>query len=173
MAWTAPKTYAGNSAATSADRNTYERDNLNWLANDRPRAGAVRSASLSVPDGASTAVTLPQTDEFDVGPMHDPASNSERLTIPTGGNGLYLLEGMISWTANSVGRRILVLYRNGSQVTGIGDTRAPDTGGSTLQSFSVLMQLVAGDFVEMQATQSSGGALNLTNARFQACWMTF
>ena len=172
MAWTTPKTYAANDILTAADMNTYQRDNLSWLGTDRFRASGVRSTSLSVTDNTITAVTLPDTEDFDTGAMHDVTTNSERLTVPTGGDGLYLVLGGVAWAANSAGRRILSLLVNGVAVAGVGATTNPDPGGSTVQRFSHLVELVAGDYLHMTGQQTSGGALNLTNARLQAIWMT-
>lgn len=171
MAFTTPKTYAANDILTAADMNTYQRDNMSWLATDRFRVSAVRSTSLSVPDNTLTTVTLPDTEDFDVGDMHSVSSNTDRLTVPTDGDGVYLVIGQVSWALNSSGRRILTLGKNGSAITGAGNTSLPDTGGSTTHGFTHMVELVAGDYVSMSAQQTSGGALNITAARLQAIWM--
>jgi len=171
MAWLTPKTFSFKEKLTSADMNTYLRDNTAWLGAVKPRCSAVRNTNLSIADGAATAITLPNTEDFDVGNMHDPSSSSERIVVPSGGAGLYLVNAMVSWTTNSSGRRIVTLRLNGSPISGVGDTRAPDSAGSTVMSFAHMLQLADGDYIDMTGQQTSGGALNVTGARLQACWL--
>lgn len=170
--WTAPKTYAGNSAATSADRNTYERDNLNWLANDRPRCRAVRTSPLSIASGTDTDVTFTAADSYDTGAMHDPASSPERITVPTGGGGVYLVTAYAE-IANAAGTRYdYSLKVNGASVLAL-ENHIPSTGHPSSSNLATQINLVATDYLTLVVNQISGGALNLTSAHMEVCWMAF
>lgn len=171
MAWTSPKTYAGNSAATSADRNTYERDNLNWLANDHPRCRVTRATSQSINNATDTAVTF-TTEAYDVGPMHDNGVNPSRLTAPAGGGGIYMV-GAFFQMANLTGGRAAAWLRVNSSTDIAISVNAPPSGTGPADVLSAGINLAAGDYVELIVNQNSGGAIALTPAAFWAHWVAF
>jgi hypothetical protein len=173
MAWTAPKTWSVGEILTSPALNEQVRDNINWLANDKPRCSAVRSAALSIAHNTLTDVGLAQAEEYDVGNMHDPVSNSHRLTCPSGGNGLYLVTATVAWTTNAVGRRLLALKKTDVVIPGAGSTQSADPDGTTTATAAIQVLLIAGEYVSLAVTQTSGGNLNLTHARLQATWLAF
>lgn len=71
--------------------------------------------------------------------------------------GTYDLNASISFASNATGRRVVMLYVNGSH------RRRVDlgSGGTTVVPFSHKLVLAAGDTIEIRAFQSSGGALLL------------
>ena len=81
-----------------------------------------------------------------------------RLTIPDGGDGIYIVGGSVVWGTNSSSYRMLRVYLNGStslaeQLTvGIGFTR---------QSVTTVYQLGAGDYVTLSAYHDTGAALDV------------
>lgn len=153
--------------------NTHVRDNLNWLANDMPRCSAVRTATQSINNTTLTTISYTGTDEYDAGSMHDPAVNASRLTVPSGGGGLYVVGASAMWAGNPTGNRQILLAVNGTIIQGTQDDRTDPGGGGADHRTSVEVRLVAGDFVEAQVVQSSGGALNVTHSRIQARWVAF
>jgi hypothetical protein len=94
--------------------------------------------------------------------MHDPASNNTRFTVPTGGDGLYLLTTVIAFSTTAITTRTLIWFRkNGTtRLTPYIGTNA-SAGGSVWQHGSTITNLVAGDYIEVMAWQDSGGALNI------------
>lgn len=173
MAWTSPRTWAAAETLTAALMNTHVRDNENWLANDLPRCSAVRTAAQSITNVTLTTISYTAADEYDTGSMHDPAVNASRITVPSGGGGLYVVGASVSWQGNPTGNRQVLLALNGAIITGTPDDRADPGGGGASHRTGIEVRLVAGDFVEVQVLQSSGGALNVTHSRFQARWVTF
>jgi hypothetical protein len=130
-----------------------------------PGGRLVRNADFSVPDG--TGVFTPvqfDTESFDSGGLFDPAQ-STRLTAPIAG--VYALAGGARWDPDAAGVRSTFLRKNNLAGAGFlaGTTVAavPATE-PTRQSLATVARLAAGDFVELQVQQTSGGALDLSSA---------
>jgi hypothetical protein len=172
LGYTSPTTAVAGQVYNSARYNAETKDNLNWLVQDSPRCSAIRSSVLSVADNTSTAITLPDTEEYDPLGMHPTGAGSDLITIPTGGDGLYVAHAMLGWSnASTVGRRLLVLQKNGADIPSCGDGRPADPGGTTHQNISVEIRLVAADTLGMKGLQTSGAALNVNAARLQVRWV--
>lgn len=173
MAWTAPRTWSVGETVTAALVNTHIRDNENWLANDKPRCSAVRSTNQSIANASAVALSMTDADEYDTGPMHDPGSNPTRVTVPSGGGGVYRVTGLWSWSAAGANtRRTITWAKTGVTLSGYGDNRTADGGGISFGSYSFNIPLVAADYIEMFVYQESGGALNITG-RVQLEWVAF
>jgi hypothetical protein len=85
------------------------------------RVKALRTATQSITsadvdtDGNLVAVNLTAADVFDVGGLHDPVTNPDRVTVQTGGAGLYYLQGDVRWAvAANAGERRAALTLNGA-----------------------------------------------------------
>ena len=130
-----------------------------------PRCRATRTANLAVVTGTDTLVTLP-TEDPDTNAFHDTTTNTSRLTIPSGLDGTYTVTGNVIWASNATGVRVSVFLKNGTS-TGEGVSIAGLSGVETRQSFTEMMELAAGDYIEIRARQSSGGNLNITRASLQ------
>jgi hypothetical protein len=117
------------------------------------------NAAQSINNGAQVAINF-QVESYDTHNMHDNVTNNTRLTcvIP----GLYLVGATLSFGANAAGQRILDIIRFVSATTYVVSQTVPGSAGfNTLVSAAGIVRMVAGDYVEVQATQSSGGALNI------------
>ena len=135
------------------------RDDLEYLARNKPHARVYNSANIShTTSGAFQAVTF-NSERYDVGACHSTVSNTSRLTVPSGEGGKYLIGGCVQWFTNATGRRILKLRVNGT--TDIAQVElalvSSESGGIVQTEYA----LAAGDYVELHAFQSSGGALNM------------
>lgn len=121
-------------------------------------ARVYNSGNLSIAHNTVTALTF-DSERFDTDGLHSTASNTSRLTAPVAG--IYFVSGNIRWAANGTGRRDLYIVVNGT-TTVAADSRPPVSGADPIdQSISTLVNLAAGDYVELQVYQSSGGALNV------------
>jgi hypothetical protein len=121
-------------------------------------ANATKTANQSLANVTLTAITFDGTDILDTNSFHDPASNNTRMTIPAGLGGKYLIQATIQFASNTTGGRELQIYKNGATVLQYVTT---DAEGSLTIAISGTYALVATDYVEIRAYQSSGGALDV------------
>lgn len=128
-----------------------------------PGGRLVRNADFSVPTGAGFTPVPFDTESFDTGGLFDPGAPT-RLTVPIAG--VYALTGGARWAANATGVRSTFLRKNGASGAGfLAGGTVPDNGAEEArQSVATVARLQAGDFVELQVQQNTGGALNLTAA---------
>lgn len=173
MAYTTPKSWATNDLLTATDMNTHIRDNISWLATDKPTVRAKRTSNQSIPNATFTILTF-DGEDWDSASMHSTVSNAGRLTIPTGGGGKYLVGGFMYWQANVTGRRVARLYKNVDTNILIEQEFTVNAGISS-GSVTAMDSAVAGDFFEIKVLQTSGGALNVDAvsvvAYFWCTWM--
>jgi hypothetical protein len=173
MAWTTPKSWASNEVVTAANMNSHLRDNMNWLANDKPRCQGNRTAAQSIPNTTDTAVAFNTADSYDVGAMHDTVTNNTRFTVPTGGDGLYQVEAWGDWAANATGTRALYLRTNGATI--FWRDRRLSLGGivDVFVSIAGSVQLAATDYVELIANHNAGAALDISDCHLSIRWVAF
>lgn len=154
--------------------NTYVRDNVAALFGGRS-CQLNMAVAFSVPDSAWTVCNFTNAssgtspEQWDVfagsaNGFYDKTSSLSRLTIPSGGAGIYRVEVNLHFVANNTGARA-----GGIRINGAGGERylvnqaAPAAGGHTGDlCFSSTFNASATDYVEVLAFQSSGGALNLS-----------
>jgi hypothetical protein len=102
-------------------------------------------------------------ENYDTDGFHDNSTNNTRITIPSGKGGYYWVYGNIQWLNSTSGRRIIYITKNNSDaVSAEGFSVASNTQYPS-QSAGIALSLVAGDYVELEAYQSSGGNLDLEN----------
>lgn len=140
-----------------------------------PRCRLTNSATISAPNGASTLTF--DTETHDTGGMHSTSSNTSRITIPTGGSGMYLIGAGVEFAANATGTRDLNLRINGTTVIATSRATAASGTSATRLMTNTIYPLNAGDYIEAQINQSSGGNLNINATSeftpiFYACWLT-
>jgi hypothetical protein len=117
------------------------------------------SANQSVSSSTWTATTF-DTEDFDTDGFHSTSSNTSRITIPTGLGGKYLFTGLQTWVSNTTSIRALQLYKNGSVSKAL-FLNAPSPTYETIQSYSFVVDAVAGDYFQIFNYQETGSALNL------------
>jgi len=153
-----------------------EATGLKWVA---PAAAGFVGASVSNSGSQSIANTTEtimtfDTEQFDTDAFHSTASNTGRMTVPTGKGGKYLLSGMFNCGTNAVNMEFY-LYVNGSYyITGFPQTQSlQNSRGTALAILNVVVSLSAGDYVEVKAYQESGGAINVRNqyGRYQISYL--
>lgn len=122
-------------------------------------ARAYRDATaLSIPNNTETAVDL-TSESFDYYGMHDTVTNPSRITV--GRAGVYDLVAGLRYASNSTGMRQLIIKKNGIDI--ILNLGVPGINGDVTRiGGTTQIDLVANDYVELIAFQSSGGALSLS-----------
>ena len=121
-------------------------------------AAQVRStANQSINDSSNTTVTY-GAEVFDTDGMADLAADDDRLTIKTAGK--YLCIFNCAFAANATGYREAFFYLSGSTATQV-STIPATSGRRTSVGLAWVGDFDVDDYVTVQASQSSGGALNI------------
>ncbi len=146
---------------------------MEWLARNAPHCRVYNNANISTSNGTFQALTF-NTERYDVGGMHSTSSNTGRITVPTGGDGVYRCGGHVDWVSNGTGIREVQIRLNGATVIAY-NTMNPLSGTDSILSVNTEYALVAGDYLELLTFQSSGGALNIGagsafSPEFYASW---
>ncbi len=144
------------------------RDNLEFLI-DPPACSVYNSAAVSLANGAATVLGA-DSENYDNDSMHSTVTNTSRVTAQTAGR--YLVIASVRFDANATGNRQIDFYINGVLLTGGVILGNAGSTNSTVLNLSKAAVLAAGDYVEVSATQRSGGALNATLVEFLAYLMT-
>ncbi len=165
MGYTVPTTVATDDVLTAAIWNASVKDDVIFLANP-PMASAFKTTAQSITAVTWTSVTLADGEDYDTDAMHSTATNPSRFTCVTAGK--YRYSALVVFAANVTGTRQLRMTVSGTSTHEFARASAfnsttDDCGMST----SGVVALSAGQYLEIQARQNSGGALNITSARVQ------
>jgi hypothetical protein len=117
-----------------------------------------KSANQSIANNTTTSITF-NTEQFDTDGFHSTVTNTERITIPVGKAGKYLIIGQLAYASNSTGNRYISLNKNGTIDFGRLNVAAFN-GDVTWVIASTVLNLAEGDYVQINADQNSGGSLN-------------
>lgn len=118
-----------------------------------------QSVAQSLTDAAFTTITF-DTEDLDTHNGHSTSVNTSRYTAQKAGRHLFV--GGIGFAINSVGARGSRWLLNGAGI-GRGQSMYGNAGGTLVTLITtriVVVSMVVGDYVELQAYQASGGALN-------------
>jgi hypothetical protein len=122
-----------------------------------PFALAWHSAAVSIPNDVFTTLAL-DSEVSDNDAIHDTVTNNSRLTCRTAG--VYSISGRVGYVANTTGLRGAKVLKNGTTfVSNMVFQAAPAPDGTYVETHTIV-ELAVGDYVELQAWQKSGGALN-------------
>lgn len=126
-------------------------------------ASAYLSSAQNVNTGSGLMIPL-QTETQDTSGFHDTVTNNTRMTIPTGGDGIYIVSGQVTITAGVTGNKQAIICKNGATS---GPTSAVP-GAVSRTVITTIMPLVAGDYLELRVFQDSGStqALEATGLTF-------
>jgi len=124
-------------------------------------ARVIRTSVQSIPNSTWTAIGFSQA-TFDDRPSglsaHWSSGTPTRLTCQVAG--VYIISGHISFSANSTGRRVVRILRNGTTQIALSSVNATSTQIVHI-SLSALLKLSVGDYIELGAYQDSGGVLDI------------
>lgn len=126
-----------------------------------PAARVYHSANQSIANNSSVVLAF-NSERFDNDVIHDNATNNSRLTCKTAGKYLITFHGGFDFHAT--GTRSFYLRLNGATIIGIGQLAPIPATDGTFFTVSTLYDLIVNDYVEIQAYQTSGGALNVVAA---------
>lgn len=119
---------------------------------------AYRATSQSIPNNTTTAVNL-DGETFDTDGYHDTVTNNTRFTVPAGKSGRYALSGQVSYAlASTTGRATAYFRKNGTMIT-TGES-TPNANVTTV-TIEDVVDLVAGDYIELVVWHTNGAAVNL------------
>jgi hypothetical protein len=123
------------------------------------------TATQSLVNNTLTAVIW-DSETHDIGGWHDNVTNNTRLTVPSGVNYVVVAAG-IEFANNATGLRACTMRKNGSGIAGMGasmiNAQADGSNATRINVVSAPLAVTAGDYFELFAQQTSGGALNVTN----------
>jgi hypothetical protein len=139
-------------------------------AQSRNRCGLWRSTTQSIPTATATAILL-DSEFYDSNSLHSTSLNTDRITIPTGGNtGAWFFSAEIEWAANATGYREVTIYKNTATI--LATARVLGFSSSSLgpRGFVTVMDSdpAVGDYYWIGVVQNSGGNLNVVSAFFYA-----
>lgn len=162
-------TAAGTTLARTIIRASSNSDNaVNWVAGTKNVSvgwPAARASSIwfsaqsnttqAITTAVSTDVTL-QTETSDGSGVFATSA----FTVPTGYDGLWHFEGAVYFAPNATGIRQLDIYKNDAAVN-VYVSGTPHASFGTTLHISADLDLVAGDKIEINVYQNSGGNLNI------------
>lgn len=135
------------------------------LVDDADTCYATFSGATSLGSGAFATVDL--VGQIDTSGMHSDSVSPSRITAVAAGN--YLVFAAGAWAPNGVGKRGVRVTKNGAEVVGTLAyvlASAGVTAGAV--NAAAVVALAAGDYLEAEHYQDSGGALNLVESRLCA-----
>ncbi len=154
----AAPTAAANTNTTQLATTAFVQAQVTANAAAFARCSVSKAAAQTIANITFTALTW-DTEAYDVGPMHDNSTNPTRLTVPSGQGGLYMINGLLTWSGSAGGaqRQGLLVLNTGGTTTNI---VAPSASYEPQNVCLFLAVLAAGDYVEMKGYQDSGGNLD-------------
>lgn len=106
-------------------------------------------------------------ENWDTHGFHDPSNVPDRLTVPEGLDGIFMVQAGVTWEGNAAGTRQLYLVKNGDRTEGnsLAFTSGLATGTLLFRAnCSTVVQLAAGDYIQMLVYQNRGGGLVMKGA---------
>jgi hypothetical protein len=118
---------------------------------------AYSTTAQTLGNNSRVAMNL-QAELYDTNSFHDNTTNNSRMTIPTGQGGKYFIGGMISYVSNTTGYRSVAIRKNGTDAMEFYGFNSGAAGGGPFGS--IILDLVATDYIEIFGRQGSGGNLD-------------
>ena len=111
----------------------------------------------SISNSTWTALTW-DSEDFDTDGFHSTSSNTDRITIPSGKAGKYLVTGIAGWGSETAGRRNHGIYKNGTLYKAI--TMSP-AAQYPQASISFIINLIVGDYLSFYVWQNTGTSITV------------
>lgn len=146
------------SGATTFSNTVSSSSTFTSTGQNKCRAYRTTSAQ-AIATATATAISF-GAESFDTGSMHDNSTNPTRITIPTGGSGVYVFNGQVQFAADATGYRDVMIYKNGSLVA---KHRQIAASGSLTSDINVsfIDTANANDYYELYVYQNSGSDVDV------------
>lgn len=151
-------------------------DTFTGVVNDtaQPRAKVKNGTDQSIADATPTVLAF-DAEDFDVGTLHDTVTNNSRITVPTGGAGIWLFVANVQFAVfNGTYRQTVQVGKNGTftgtSLVGV-DQRTIYSSGQGDEWVQVvgLYTTADADYFEVRVEQTSGSSLLVkVGSTFQA-----
>jgi hypothetical protein len=140
----------------------------------KPSCRVYNSANLAIVTATLTVLTF-DSERWDSGGLHSTSVNTGRITIPSGAAGKYIIGGAVNWASNATGIRTLQIRQNGTVTIAVNDVVALSANTLSM-NVETIYPMVATDYLELIAYQTSGGNLNVQtlaqySPEFWAMWV--
>jgi hypothetical protein len=159
-----------NNTVLTAD--SAEATGLKWAAPaSSPFVGCVLFATSAQNIANNTDVLAAfgaGTEAIDTDGFHDTTTNNSRITIPTGKGGKYLVNASCRFGAPS-GTKQITIFKNGAELEIARSQMQPDT--IMMLTFNVVIELNAGDYIEVVVYQATGATLGMPTRNFMAYYL--
>jgi hypothetical protein len=125
---------------------------------------AQKSGSQTIANATQEKITFAATEIYDTDGFHSTVTDTSRMTIPSGKGGYYLIYAQVNWDASTAGRRIIYITKNNTSSLRAAEAFSVATNTQyPVSMISTVENLTAGDYVEIEVLQTSGGNLNTDN----------
>ncbi len=132
----------------------------------QPNVRASLAGAFTHDDTGNWKAVLYSAENFDAFDLHNVSSNTSRLTLSPPGR--WIVGGGCAFAANATGQRGLRVSKNGTVVPGGQFLVDAAAAGTTNLGVANIVNIVAGDYIELETFQNSGGNLDHTANRFWA-----
>lgn len=135
--------------------------NVGSAASSATGVMAHRSTAQTITSATYTNVSF-NAETFDTNAFHDNTTNADRLTIPAGQDGYYLIQTQITFAASNTGNRWCFINKNGSTMCQLWNANPSIQASSqTYMRGTFIANLVAGDYITIQVRHDVGSNLDV------------
>lgn len=115
------------------------------------------TSALAIPTGSPFTVPY-STIEVDTDSAYNLGLG--KYTIPAGKDGQYSIVGQVAWNGALATTTQVAIFKNGAEMK---RAEAVNPGANASLAVNAILVLVAGDVIDIRATQASGGSSPLSN----------
>jgi hypothetical protein len=122
------------------------------------------TVSQTLANNTYTVLTF-NNEVFDTDGFHDNSTNTNRITIPSGKAGKYLVTCTATFAANATGTRVMYIVKNSGTPSGSTTMMSVQVAGNSTVTVSVVgsvvLNLAVSDYINLAPYQNSGGSLDV------------
>ena len=168
--------FVGQIIFSTTDNRLYRYNGSAWIIFiNGPTWQIRRNASMNLTSTTFTAITF-DTDDNDTGNLHDPVTNSDRVTIAQAG--LFALSAKGSWSTHATGTRYIDITLNGTIIPGssnrVSALATPDV--TACATPTLYQQCLVGDILRVREWHNAGTTLTTATSSadqplFTGAWL--
>jgi hypothetical protein len=118
----------------------------------------ISTSTQSIATNTGTSILF-DTEVIDTDGFHSNVTNTDRITIPAGKAGKYLVTAAITMAANSTGARVVNIAKNGT--TAYGMTFPATATGASFGTITFIVDLAVSDYITASMFHTAGTNLNV------------